>query len=297
MTEFKEDDFKFLKMAVGTLIMIDVLVWILILFPADLAAEGSGLYFLDVGQGDSSLAIFPRSAGLGQDSGVKALIDGGPANGLLQKNLESILSVSDRYIDLIIISHPQIDHFGGLIEAVKNYKIGAVITNGEKSESVAWLEFVRILDENKIPIIGLSAGDKIKYRDFLFDILWPEKIGIGGANEQCLAMILSGNGIRSFFGGDLDAAAEKEIAGKYDIDVDILKVSHHGSKFSSDPEFLKEISPLISIIEVGKNSYGHPTIQALERLKSAGSRIFRTDLNGLVNIKIEKGVLKILTDK
>lgn len=282
-----KDKFDILKIIFSVLVVTDALIWGIILFDKGIGFQE--IYFLDVGQGDSSLAILP--------GGANILIDGGPANGLVQANLEKILSFSDRYIDLVIVSHPQIDHFGGLIEVAKNYKIGAVITNGEESDGAAWREFRRILDENKIPVIGLSAGDKIRYRDYLLDILWPEKIGVGGVNGQALAMILSGDRIRSFFGGDLDIGTEKIISEKYNVDVDILKVSHHGSKYSSGEEFLKEASPSFSIIEVGKNSYGHPAKEALKRLGDIGSKIFRTDLSGLIKITINDGKLNIYTQK
>ena len=283
----QKDKYKFLEIAIGVFIAIDVLIWGFILFGGGNSFQE--IYFLNVGQGDSSLVILPGN--------VKILIDGGPANGLAQSNLEKILSFRDRYIDLIVVSHPQVDHFGGLIEIAKNYKIGAVITNGEESDSASWLEFRRILDGNKIPVIGLSAGDKIKYKDYSADILWPNKIGLGGVNEQALTMILSGDGVGSFFGGDLDMTTEKELAVKYDVDVDILKVSHHGSKFSSDAEFLKEASPSFSIIEVGKNSYGHPTKEALKRLSDAGSKIFRTDLDGFIKIIIDNKNIKVFTEQ
>src|SRR3989344_9647457 len=109
------DKFKFLKIIFGALIIVDAIIWILIFYPRQ--ASGLELYFLEVGQGDGSLAICP--------GGVKILIDGGPINGLAQKNLENILSINDRYIDLIAVSHPQLDHFGGLIEIIKNYRVGA----------------------------------------------------------------------------------------------------------------------------------------------------------------------------
>ncbi len=289
MGNFKEEDFKFLKMATGTLILIDALVWIFILFPVDLAVGGLGLYFLDVGQGDSSLAVLP--------GGVKILIDGGPINGLLQKNLENILPINDRYIDLIIISHPQIDHFGGLIEVARNYKIGAVITGDLESENANWREFKNILKENNILRIILAGGDKIKYQDSQIDILLPSKKFIAkDVNDQSLAMLLNSGGIKAFFAGDLGGEMESRLAKFFDIDVDILKVSHHGSKFSSDSEFLKEASPLISVIEVGKNSYGHPTKEVLEKLEQIGSQIFRTDLNGLIKIIAENGKLKVFSN-
>ena len=95
--------------------------------------------------------------------------------------------------------------------------------------------------------------------------------------------------------GDVGGETEKQIANKYDADIDILKVSHHGSKYSSNLEFLKKATPVISVIEVGKNSYGHPTNQALTRLADLGSQIYRTDQDGLVKITADDGKLRVFS--
>ncbi len=282
----KQDRYKFLKIILGLLIVFDVLVWGLILFPAE--AENLELYFLDVGQGDSSLVQLP--------GGVQALIDGGPVNGKAQAGLEKILAFNDRYIDLVIISHPQIDHFGGLIEILKNYKVGAVLTSGLAGQGEAWQELEKTIKERGIGRVVLATGDKIKYQDFQFDILSPQKSGWEkDVNDMGLVMLLSGGGTKALFASDIGVEKEKELADTYDLDVDILKVGHHGSKFSSSPEFLKEVSPLISIIEVGKNSYGHPTKEALARLGSVGSQIYRTDENGTIKLVLDKNQLRAYT--
>jgi competence protein ComEC len=217
-----EDKFKLTKIIIGVFIAVDFLVWGLILFPPDLSS--AELYFLDVGQGDSSLVILP--------GGPKILIDGGPANGKLQTNLESILPINDRYLDLVMISHPQLDHFGGFVELLKVYKVGAVLLGGQTSESAAWQEMEKIIKDRGIARIVLSAGDKIKYQDSLMDILSPKKNEWAkDINDLSVVGILDSGGAKTFFGGDISAEKEKQLARLYDVDVDILKVSHHGSKF------------------------------------------------------------------
>ena len=272
----KKDKFKNLKYVFGVLAGIDVIVWFLILFPVEV--KNLQLYFLDIGQGDSSLLILPHSAGSGQAGGVKMLIDGGPPNGALDKNLERIFPANDRYVDLVMISHPQLDHFGGFIELLKNYKVGAVLTSDKTSEQPAWQELEKVIKEKKIRRIILTAGDKIKYQDSEFNILSPRSSDFAkDINDFSLVTILNSAGVKAFFGGDISAEKEKQLADLYDVDVDILKVSHHGSRFSSNLEFLKEASPSFSGIEVGKNNYGHPTQEVLDRLKSFNSQVFRTD--------------------
>lgn len=250
-------------------------------------SDDLNLYFLDVGQGDSSLALLP--------GGVKVLVDGGPINGMLERNLEKILAVNDKYIDLVIISHAQQDHFGGLIEFFKNYKIGAVIYSGIGGNSVAWKELGKVVAENKIKVISLIAGDKIEYNNSVFDILSPKKgEREKDANNSALVLSFKSSGIKTLFLSDISIKKEEALAQKFDLNSDILKVGHHGSKFSSGTEFLKEVSPAVSIIEVGKNSYGHPTPQVLARLAAVDSQIYRTDLDGAVKIKVNAGKIEIL---
>ena len=283
------DKLKFLKIFIGFFVILDILAWCLIFYPS--VEENLQIYFLDVGQGDSSLILLP--------GGAKMLIDGGPPDGRLQANLERILPINDRYIDLVFISHPQLDHTGGFIKLFKNYKIGAVFTSDQVSESAAWQELEKVIKENKIPRIILSAGDKIKYRDSYFDILSPRTGGWAkDINDFGIAGLLHSSGIKSFFGADISAEKEKELANMYDIDVDVLKVSHHGSKFSSGSAFLKEATPKISVVSAGaKNTYGHPTQEALGRLAGIGAKIYRTDKNGLVKLIVDSDKLRIYTDR
>jgi len=278
-------------------VALDLAVWILI-FAGNRQFKNPEIDFLDIGQGDASLIILPSPGG-GLAGGVKMLIDGGPPDGKLQANLERILPINDRYIDLVSISHPQLDHFGGFIDLFKNYKIGAVLTSNQSSESAAWQELERVIKERKIPRIILSAGDKIKYQDSYFDILSPRiNDWAKDINDFSIVDLLHAGGITAFFGADISGEKEKQLADLYDVNADVLKVSHHGSRFSSDADFLKEASPAISVISVGAhNTYGHPTKEALGRLASVGTRIYRTDQNGLVKLIIDKDKLRIYTDR
>jgi len=288
----REDKFKFLKIILGLLITLDILLWGLILFPAE--ANNLEIYFLDVGQGDSSLVNLP--------GGIQVLIDGGPINGRVQENLEKILAFNDRYIDLVMISHPQLDHFGGLIEVLKNYEVGAVVPSGAISQSAAWQELEKVIKEKGINLITLAAGDKIKYQDSQFSILSPNKSEWQkDINDLSLVALFEHSHVpknirmRVLFTGDIGSSKEKQLVNLYDLDIDVLKVSHHGSKYSSDLGFLKEASPLVSVIEVGKNSYGHPTKAVLNKLASIGSQIYRTDKNGMVKVAFNKGRLRVYT--
>ena len=259
------------------LIILDIFVWRTIFFSAP--NNNLEAYFLNVGQGDAEMVILSK--------GVKILIDGGPDKSILRE-LSSVLSPFDRYIDLIILSHAQTDHFTGLIDVLKRYQVGAFIYNGQDGTAKSWQELLKTLSANKIPIIVLSEGDKINYLESDLKIISPGQkfLFSNDFNQTTLVGLLDSQGVRILFTGDIDAEVEEYLAQKYNLDIDVLKVAHHGSKYSSSEKFLQAVKPKMAVIEVGKNSYGHPTVNALNRLAAVGAQIFRTDKDGLVKLVI-----------
>ncbi|OGG38123.1 hypothetical protein A2116_01355 [Candidatus Jorgensenbacteria bacterium GWA1_49_17] len=245
------------------------------------------IYFLDVGQGDSEFVKLP--------GGTDILIDGGPPNGRALNELARALERGDRYIDLVILSHPQLDHFGGLVEVLKRYKVGVFIWNGAETDSDAFAELKETLRENGIPEVILGAGDKIKAGGSEIIVISPddELLKAKDLNDTSLVLELVSGNSKTLFTGDASAAVLENLRSG---DLDILKVAHHGSKFSSSAEFLKAVKPEAAVVEVGRNSYGHPTYEALEALRSAGAQIFRTDVDGTLKFTIDGEDIKIFKD-
>lgn len=272
------------------LIIFDFFVWGQIV--SGKSNNNLEVYFLDVGQGDGELAILP--------GGVQVLIDGGPNNKVLNE-ISAVMAPTDRYIDLVVLSHPQYDHFAGLIDVLKRYKVGAFIYNGREGEAKAFADLKKALKETGTPEIILAGGDKIKYRDSRFDVLSPspDLLKSPELNDTTLVMKLGdlNSATNVLFTGDIGENVEKYLVDNFNIGVDVLKVAHHGSRFSSSGEFLGAARPKIAVIEVGKNTYGHPTTQALNRLSSADARIFRTDQDGTVKFVINEEGINIFTKK
>ncbi|OGM89646.1 hypothetical protein A3J77_01650 [Candidatus Wolfebacteria bacterium RBG_13_41_7] len=269
------------------LIVFDFFIWAEISFGGP--NENTELYFLNVGQGDGELVVWPNN--------VKTLIDAGPANKAAAE-FSYLFSPFNHYIDLVILTHPELDHFGGLINIMKRYKVGAFIFNGETKDSNGFSDLEKIIQENKIKIIVISEGDKIKYLENYFDVLSPPKdLSSMATNESGLVLKLTSRNIKALFTADIGEKTEKDLIRKYGdyLKADILKVAHHGSKFSSSENFLAMVSPKISIFEVGKNSYGHPNAGVIERLKNIGSKIFRTDQNGTIKISADLEKINIYT--
>ncbi len=272
--------------AILILIAANIFIWRSVAFSAD--SGKTQLYFLSVGQGDSELVVLPGN--------VKILIDGGPPNGMVLDELGKILPPFDRYIDLVILSHPHLDHYGGLIDVLKSYQVGAIIDNGNSAPISAYADFVNAINKNGAKHLVLEEGDAIKYGDARFDVISPNAKDLASSvvHDGCIVMMFREKGLRALYTGDIGRDTEDELIQRYNLSAQILKVGHHGSKTSSSPEFLRAVHPQFSVIEAGlHNTYGHPTKRTLENLADIGAQIFRTDQGGTVKFIFDGGNLKV----
>lgn len=248
-------------------------------------------YFLDVGQGDSELMVLPDKNG----NAIKILIDGGPDRSVIRE-LGKILG-DDHRIDLLIMSHPQLDHFGGFIDIGREYTIGAFASSDRAGETASYRELEQVLTEKDIRRIVLREGDRIRYGEERIDVLGPSEKDIKSKelNDTAVLLLAQSENINILYTGDIGEKIEKKLLAKYSLEATILKVGHHGSRFSSTATFLEAVNPKVAIIEVGKkNRYGHPTEQALKRLEVSGASVYRTDRDGTIQIEEENGKLKII---
>jgi competence protein ComEC len=277
-----------LTITITALAIFNIFIWNNILFAVP-SGEAT-MHFLNVGQGDATLIQLPQNYG----PPVQIIIDGGP-NGKIISELEKILPTDDRYIDLVILTHPQLDHYGGLIEAMRHYKVGAFLFNGRKG-SGAFEDLEKSIVENNVSAAQLLRGDKIIFKNYVIKIISPPQSFLYSAelNQTSLVMLLKAGGASALFTGDIDQSVENYLlSAEPELSADILKVAHHGSKFSSTSGFLQAVKPKIAVIEVGENKYGHPTAETLRRLEAVGAKIYRTDKDKTVNLLIEKDRIKI----
>lgn len=245
------------------------------------------LYFLSIGQGDSSLIQLP--------GGEQILIDGGPSGKALIQNLEKILPPQDRYIDLLVSTHPQLDHFGGFIDLLKRYQVGLFLGNGRTAKIAAYPELISQLKENDVRYLQVQEGDNIRIGDTKLKVLGPSKQNVlsGELNDTGIVLLLDSPQIRALYTADIGFNVENELIKKYDLDVDVLKVGHHGSRFSSGETFLAATSPLVATIGVGKNTYGHPTQDALGRLTKYVRQVTRADQDGIVKVVPDDETIRV----
>ena len=241
------------------------------------------VYYLDVGQGDSSLIIY---------NDIVVMNDtGGTSNYDVSSGCIKLLkSLGYSHIDYLILTHGDFDHMGEAINLVNNFKVEKAIFNcGEFNELEQ--ELIRVLDKKKIPyyscIKGLNIDDNKLY--FL------NNQDYGNENDNSSVIYTELNDYKFLFMGDAGIEVEEDLIKKYNLkDIDVLKVGHHGSKTSSSKEYIDEINPKYSIISVGKNNrYGHPNKEVIDNL--IDSKIYRTDQDGSIMFKIKNNKLKIET--
>lgn len=223
------------------------------------------IYFIDVGQGDSTLIITPK--------GKKILIDGG--EGKNEILLPYLLDRGINKIDYIIISHFDSDHCNGLIEVMEKIKVGKVIVSKQPEESEEYRNISEIIKQKNIEAYVVKAQDRITIeKDLYINILNPAgKLEFKDLNNNAIVAKLIYKNFSMLFTGDIEKA-EENIAQKYknNLKSTILKVAHHGSKTSTNEKFLKYVEPQIALIGVGENNkFGHPNQQTIEKLKNIRS--------------------------
>ena len=278
------------------IVIINIVIFLCIIFiPRDLKIN-----FVDVGQGDSTFIITPKNKTI--------LIDGGGSNtGSFDVGentlLPYILDKGYNKIDLMIISHFDSDHVGGLLTILEEIKVEKVLIAKQEEQSENYKRFLNIVKEKNIPVIVGKRGDKINIeKDLYLDILFPEseQIEENMINNNSLVFNMHYNNFSMLFTGDIEEIAEKriiEITNKSRLKADIIKVPHHGSKTSSTRELLEIVLPKIALIGVGKdNLFGHPSSETIDKLDELEIKTYRTDINGEIMINVNKsGIRRIRT--
>ncbi|MSR87651.1 MAG: MBL fold metallo-hydrolase [Candidatus Zambryskibacteria bacterium] len=241
------------------------------------------VYFLDIGQGDSVFIETPTHKQL--------LLDGGPNKKVLAE-LGKILPFGDKTIDVMIESHPDKDHIGGLPEVVSRYDVGLFIEPGVESENSIDDELHARLEAKNIPQIVARSGMVINFGDGVkLEILFPNQdVSRWETNDASIVAKLE-YGEKSFLlTGDSPIKVENTMIylNKQILDADVLKVGHHGSRTSTSLSFAEAVSPDYAVISAGKdNTYGHPHKEVLDILSQVGAQVVST---------LGKGIIKFETD-
>jgi len=274
-----------------------LIIFLLIAFTAHSQNQRQNLEvdFLDVGQGDAILIKTPYQQNI--------LIDGGPDNKILSA-LGKNLAFYDKDLDLIILTHPHTDHLVGLVEILRRYKVKKVLLTEVKNNSPPYLAFLEEIKKQNIEVEKADGPkDIVLGQDLDLKILYPfndiSEKNFENLNDSSIMAKLIYKNNTFLFTGDAGFPEEQDLlASKIDLSANVLKVGHHGSKYSSSQEFLAAIKPQDAVIEVGAdNSYGHPHLVTINRLEQNNIKIYRNDLNGAVAIISDGQNIKIKAER
>jgi len=238
------------------------------------------LVFCDVGQGDGAYIRI--------NNRIDILIDAGPSNAILQC-LGKHMPFYDRTIEIAFVSHPQLDHFGGLLPILDRYNVKILYSNTLGQLSNDYKELIMHARKNGTIIKPFYKGTTVNVADAHFTSLWPTQrfIELAPSNEDPndFSQVISfeQRGKSALFTGDIGQTVADTYLKLDRTGYDILKTPHHGSATGFSEEFLKLADPTTAVISVGRrNRYGHPQSSIIEMLESHGVEVKRTDMNGSI---------------
>ncbi|MEE9206506.1 MAG: ComEC/Rec2 family competence protein [Acidimicrobiia bacterium] len=230
------------------------------------------VHFLDVGQGDATLFVGP--------SGETVLVDGGPDPGVLRSHLREF---GIRRIDLLIISHRHADHTTGIVGLSRLVSVGMVWYPPQLGHGSPLDALVGEFRTVGVPVSVPRPGDAVRIGAFTVAVLGPLRV-YAGPNDGSLVVEVRSGAVSVLMSGDIETHAQRDLG---PLRRDVLKVPHQGAA-TSDLGWLTSSAPVIAVISVGSNDYGHPSERVVEALESAGSHVIRTDLAGTITIPFDR---------
>ncbi len=257
--------------------------------PADRLAHRSQVEFVvaDVGQGDGALL---------RRGGAAILIDGG--GGAAQRRARDLgvqvwlpifAARAISRLDVVVVTHGDRDHCGGLIDVANYVPIDEVWASPELRTVGCVAELLAL---SRARFRGLAAGDRVALEGISFEVLGPQRESAGKDNDRSLVLAVDAEGRRLLLTGDIERRAELELLSRSRAALrsDLLKVAHHGSGSSSSARFLDAVRPRLSVVSCGVgNPFGHPFPEVVARLTLAGGPTLRTDRSGQVVVRWRRG--------
>ena len=284
-----------LKIFISFLCITLILIWTaVIVYPTNKVR----IIACDVGQGDGIFIQYKTQ---------QILIDGGKPNGKIIPCLSRYMPFWDRTIEVVLLTHPQLDHFGGLIDVFKTYKVRMILANSLDSDSQAYRVLKSLVEDSDTRVVHPVRGQRIRLGLVSLDILHPTKeflaqnttrkvqapqgdvLGYSTSdtdpNDFSIVAMLRFGEFDALFTGDIGPRVSDQIARSIEANegdpIEYLKVPHHGSKNGLTKELLEALDPQVAVISSGKNnSYGHPHQEILKLLHDQGVKIVRTDESG-----------------
>ena len=251
-------------------------------------SEDLKVHFLDVGQGDSIFIELPTNETILIDASIKDASNK-IINYLREENVSKI--------DYVFATHPHSDHIGGMSAVIKAFDIGQIYMPKAVTTTKTYENLLLTIKDKNLKIKTAKAGNTIIDTDDLkLVVLAPNQDSYESLNNYSIVLKLTYKEKSFLFMGDAETLSEKEITG--DVQADVLKVGHHGSRTSTSQAFLNKVNPSYAVIRVGlNNDYKHPHQEVIDRLEKKNIKLYRTDQNGdiifttdgyNIDVKVEK---------
>lgn len=241
-----------------------------------------GVWFLDVGQGDSIL--------LQDDHYVQVLVDGGQGR-LVLSELDKVLPFWDRTIEAVFVTHPHADHIGGVVEVLKKYQVDQIFINPVEYQTEVIAELNRLINEQGAEEHTMYQGDQVQIGDILFESVWPKPNSVGDdINDLSQVLLVHFGELELLLTADyeLNESSFQKISRHLNqARIDVLKVPHQGNAHSLTRVILDKIDPKVAIISVGENTFGHPDPAIVEMIRKNEVDLYQTNENGTIFIPID----------
>ncbi|WP_342441568.1 MBL fold metallo-hydrolase [Lysinibacillus sp. FSL K6-0075] len=236
------------------------------------------VHFIDVGQGDSILIESPN--------GKTMLVDGG-VKGAGQQIVSYLKELGINKLDIVVATHPDADHIGGLIPVLDTMPIEQFYDSGKVHTSQTFEEMLTRIDEKNIPYHVPKTGDEIEFdKEVNVKVLNANEQATDNNDASIVLKMTYGN-VSFLLTGDAGVALEKDML-QYDVTATVLKAGHHGSNTSSSEEFVRAVKPEVTILSYGEdNKYGHPHTEVVDRLQAIGSKIYATADLGTITVSTD----------
>jgi competence protein ComEC len=271
--------------------------------PARPRADGKlVIHFLDVGQGDSILVLFPQGATMLVDAGGEIKAGAADEDASAESRARSFIGemVVSRFlwslgltrIDYAVATHADRDHIGGFSEVIRNFDVGQAVIASAPLDDIEFEDFAGTLKRSAVPASIVSAGERYRIQGVEVEILWPP----GGSdarqmsgNDRSIVMRLVYGSVAVLLTGDIEREGEAALLRSgMDLGADLLKAPHHGSKTSSSEALLDAARPRWTIISVGERSrFGHPHKEVVDRYLDRGISVYQTGRDGTISAQID----------
>lgn len=224
--------------------------------------------FLKVGQGDATLIILPN--------GRTILVDGGPPEAG-EAIVHKLIQKGIKRLDVVVSTHPDMDHIGGLITIVQQIPVSMVLDSGKAHYSLTYRIYVKSIRNRNIPFVIAKEGQFLPLDPNVSIQVLNNGQEKTKNNESSIVLKIRYNKADFLLTGDADMKTEKKIVTTYNVHADVVKIGHHGSYTSSSKSFLQLVKPQFAVISYGKgNPYGHPHQSVVGRLRRYGIQIYTT---------------------